>query len=68
VDPQEIVALDREIIDVKRNLEQHLVSGAVELTQIRSQIITQRNILNEQVNRAYHEMVQAEADMKAAKA
>jgi DNA-binding helix-hairpin-helix protein with protein kinase domain len=68
VDPREIAALDRELIDVKRKLEQNLVSGAVELTQIRSQIVTQRNILNQQVNRAYHEMIQAEADMKAAKA
>lgn len=68
VDPRDIAALDREMIDVKRKLEQHLTAGSIELTQIKNEIITQRNVLKKQVNDAYKELIQAEADLNAAKA
>lgn len=67
-DPRDIAALDREMADLKRKLEQHLIAGPTELTQIRNQIMAQRNSLGRQVNDAYQAMVQAEADMNAAKA
>lgn len=68
VDPRDIAALDREMADLKRKLEQHLIMGPTELMQIRNQIMAQRNSLEQQVNDACQLMVQAETDMNAAKA
>jgi DNA-binding helix-hairpin-helix protein with protein kinase domain len=68
VDPSDIAALDRNLAELKRKFEQRLIAGPNELTQIRNQIIAQRNALEQQVNDAYQAMVQAEVDMKAAKA
>lgn len=68
VDPGDIAALDRELTELKRKLEQRLGAGPSELTQIRNKILTQRKVLEQQVNDAYQAMVQAEVDMKAAMA
>lgn len=68
VDHRDIAALDREMVDLKRKLEQHLIAGPTELTQIKNQIMAQRYTLERQVNDAYQAMVQAEVDMNAAKA
>ena len=66
-DPRDIAALDREMAELKRKLEQHLIAGPTEITQIRNQIMAQRNALERQVNDAFQAMAQAEADMNAAK-
>lgn len=68
VDPRDIATLDRDMADIKHKLEQHLISGASELTQIRNHILIQRKLLEPQVNEAFRNMLQAEADMNAAKA
>jgi DNA-binding helix-hairpin-helix protein with protein kinase domain len=68
VDPRDIAALDREMVELKRKLEQHLIAGPTELTQITNQIMAQRNALERQVDDAYQAMAQAEVDMNAAKA
>lgn len=68
VDHRDIAALDREMSELKRNLEQCLNAGPTELTQIRNQIMVQRNVLEQQVNEAFRAMVQSEVDMTAAMA
>lgn len=67
IDPKDIAALDREMADLRRKLEQHLIAGPTELTQIRNQIAAQRKVLENQVNGAYQAMVQAETDVTAAR-
>jgi hypothetical protein len=49
-------------------LQQGLVTGAIELAQIRNQIMAQRNALKHQVDEAFRAMVQAEINAKAASA
>jgi len=67
INPRDIANLDREIADLRRKLEQSLGSGAGELIQIRNHILAQRTALQAQVNSAFKAMLQAEADMNAAK-
>jgi len=67
VNPRDIANLDSEIAELRRKLERSLGCGAGELIQIRNQILAQRTPLEAQVNNAFKAMLQAEADMKAAK-
>jgi DNA-binding helix-hairpin-helix protein with protein kinase domain len=67
VNPRDIANLDREITELRKKLEQSLNAGAGELVQIRNQIVSQRKALEAQVNNAFRAMLQAEADMNAAK-
>lgn len=67
VDPRKIADLDREMGEVRRKLEEKLATGPAELEQIRSQIITTRRGMADQVNAAFKAMLQAEADLKAAR-
>ena len=66
VDPRDIANLDKEIADQRRKVEQSLSTGASTLTQIKSQILAQRRILEGQVTETYKAMLQAKADMDAA--
>lgn len=65
VDPQDIAALDREIADTKRKLEQNLANGPQTLTQIRNHILAQRTTLRPLVDAAAKALAQAKADLKA---
>jgi DNA-binding helix-hairpin-helix protein with protein kinase domain len=65
VDPNEIAALDRDIADTKRRLEQRLLSGAAELGQVRNQVLMARQVLPPQVEEAHRSVLQAQADLKA---
>ena len=67
VDPRDISALDKEISDRRLRLEESLTAGPGQLIQIRNQAITQRKVLESQLKDAYKLMLQAEADMNAAK-
>jgi DNA-binding helix-hairpin-helix protein with protein kinase domain len=65
VDPQDIAALNREMADTKRNLEQNLASGPQALTQIRNDILAQRTTLAPQIDQAARVLAQAKADLSA---
>lgn len=65
VDPQEIAALDREMADTKRKLEQNLIKGPQTLTQIRNTILAQRTALAHQLESAARALAQAKADLSA---
>lgn len=65
VDPQDIAALDREMADTKRKLEQNLANGPQTLTQIRNHILAQRTTLAPQVDLAARVLAQAKADLSA---
>ena len=65
VDPNDIVALDRELADTQRKLGQGLATGAAELVQIRNQIIAQRNALQPQMEQVQADALQAQANLTA---
>lgn len=65
VDPQDIAALDREISDTRRKLEQSLANGPQTLYQIRTHILAQRDALKPQMDDAAKVLAQALADLKA---
>jgi len=67
VDPRKIADLDREMDEVRQKLEEKLATGPAQLEQIRNQIITTRRGMADQVNAAFRAMLQAEADLKAAR-
>ena len=67
IDPRDIAVLDKDISDQRQRLEQALAAGPGELIQIRNQAVTQRKVLESQLTDAYRLMLQAEADMNAAK-
>ncbi|TAN52572.1 MAG: hypothetical protein EPN26_07825 [Rhodospirillales bacterium] len=65
VDPQDIAALDREIADTKRKLEQNLANGPQTLTQIRNHTLAQRAMLKPLIDEVEKALAQAKADLKA---
>ena len=67
IDPRDIAVLDKDISDQRQRLEQALAAGPGELIQIRNHAVTQRKVLESQLTDAYRLMLQAEADMNAAK-
>jgi DNA-binding helix-hairpin-helix protein with protein kinase domain len=67
VDARDIAALDKDIAEQKQKYERSLFAGAAELTQIRNQAHLQRKALESQVTDAFKVMLQAEADLTAAK-
>ncbi|MDR3500687.1 MAG: hypothetical protein P4L72_15845 [Parvibaculum sp.] len=67
VDARDIAALDRDIANEKRTLEQALRAGSQELTQIRHQTMVQRSALKLQAEQALQSHLQAQADGKAAR-
>ncbi len=67
VDPRDTAALDREIADTRRKIEQHILTGPTELTQIKNSILAQRASLLPQINDALRGLAQAEMDLSAAR-
>lgn len=67
VDARDIAALDRDIANERRTLEQALLVGPQELTQIRHQTMVQRSALKLQAEQALRIYLQAQADGIAAK-
>jgi DNA-binding helix-hairpin-helix protein with protein kinase domain len=65
VDPRDIAALDREMADTKRKLEQNLTNGPQTLTQVRNHILAQRTTLAPQIEKAAKILAQAKADLSA---
>lgn len=65
VDPRDIAALDRDIADMKRKLEQSLMNGPQALTQIRDHIVAQRTALTPLLEQAGKALAQAKADLGA---
>ncbi len=66
VDPRDIVALDREMVDTKRKLEHNISNGPQALTQIRDHILAQRMALKPLVDDSGKALAQAKADLSAA--
>ena len=66
-DPRLVAALDQEIADRQRVLEEQLTNGPAELSRIRDEILRHRADLRSIVEHAHHTLLQAEADLNAAK-
>jgi hypothetical protein len=66
VDPQKVVAVDRDITIQKRKIEQDLIAGSTELLQIKRQTEHQGRRLLGEVESALAVLVQARADQRAA--
>jgi DNA-binding helix-hairpin-helix protein with protein kinase domain len=65
IDPQQIAALDHELASEKREIEQELVTGASELSQLKRQAELQFTSLKNDLEAAGKALVQARADKKA---
>ena len=68
VDPQQIAAVDRDILKDKGRLEQSLQAGATELLQTKRQIEKQHATLRRELEDALQRLAQARADQRAAAA
>jgi len=66
IDPQEIAALDRDIDNTKRKLQNNLMNGPQALEQIRAHILAQRQVMKPQLDAAAKALAQARANVKAA--
>src|SRR5262249_52973271 len=66
VDPQKIVAIDRDIATQKRKIEQTLIAGSNELAQIKRQIDQQDLRLRGEVESTLAVLMQARANERAA--
>ena len=66
VDPWDVAVLNREISDLRQHLERRLSDGPKRLVQVREQIVSRRANLRRQAEQAFREMLQTEADMRAA--
>ncbi len=66
VDPEDVRTLDREIAGKRTSLESSLLGGAPELVRINTQIIMARQSLAKDLENASRELLQAEANARAA--
>jgi DNA-binding helix-hairpin-helix protein with protein kinase domain len=66
VDPQKVVAVDRDIATQKRKIEQDLIAGSTALMQIRRQTEQQGRRLLGEVQNALAVLAQAKANLRAA--
>lgn len=65
VDPRDVVDLDRKMAQQKRDLEETLRKGAIELHQLRTSILSRRQALEGPMRTAAQSLAQAEADLAA---
>lgn len=65
IDPADLAALDRTIVDRKSQIERTLQSGPAELEKIRYETRVRRRALLQQIETAARTVAQAEADYKA---
>jgi len=68
VDPQKIVAIDRDIAIQKRKIEQGLIAGSKELAQIKRHTGQEARRLLGEVEAALADFAQARTDQRAAAA
>jgi hypothetical protein len=66
VDPQKIVAIDRDIATQKRKIEQALIAGSNELAQIKRQTEQQGRHLRLEVENTLSVLMQARSNQLAA--
>jgi hypothetical protein len=66
VDPQKIVAIDRDIVTQKRKIEQALITGSNELAQIKRQTEQQGRRLRLEVENTLGVLMQARSNQLAA--
>ncbi|MCX8501531.1 MAG: hypothetical protein ORO03_07545, partial [Alphaproteobacteria bacterium] len=66
-DPEAMLLLDYDFARIQRPIEQKLLSGVTELSQIRNQILKQRQALGGELNRARTRLHQAEIDLQEVK-
>jgi DNA-binding helix-hairpin-helix protein with protein kinase domain len=68
VDPQKVIAIDRDVASRKRKIEKDLIAGSTELAQIKRQTEQQGRRLHGEVVSALTVLAQARANQRAASA
>jgi DNA-binding helix-hairpin-helix protein with protein kinase domain len=66
VDPQKVIAIDRDIASQKRKIEQALVAGSTDLSQLKRQTEQQGTRLRFEVESTLLSLMQARANERAA--
>lgn len=65
IDPRQITDLDRAIAIRKSEIENALLSGRASLIQLRSEILSRRQVIERALHQAAHDYAQASADVNA---